>query len=88
MESSYPAQAKDNALLRSPWLNPISGGQCLKFCYTMYGNTMGQLKVHIEKEGVAKYLIFYESGDKGVGWKGFEKDIDTNLRYRVSETWD
>lgn len=54
----------------------------------MYGNTMGQLKVRIEKEGVAEYLIFYESGNKGVGWKGFAKDIDTNVRYRVSETWD
>ena len=83
VESSAPALANYNAKLRSPWLNPVSGGQCLKFFYFMYGRTMGKLKVHIEQEGKTSYLLFYEEGDKGIGWKYASKTIDTDVRYRV-----
>ena len=83
VESSAPALSNDNAKLRSPWLNPVSGGQYLKFFYYMYGSTMGELMVHIELEGKTSYILFYEKGDKGMGWKGATKDIDTDVRYRV-----
>lgn len=86
VESSTPAQANDNALLRSQWMDPVYGGQCLKFYYTMYGSTMGELRVHIELEGVATYLLFRESGNKGIGWKNVNKNIDTSVRYRVCTT--
>ena len=49
----------------------------------MYGSTMGELMVHIELEGKTSYILFYEKGDKGMGWKGATKDIDTDVRYRV-----
>ncbi|KAL9961562.1 hypothetical protein ACROYT_G030522 [Oculina patagonica] len=85
VESSAPALANDNAKLRtSTWLNPVSGGQCLKFFYFMYGKTTGELKVHFEPEGKTSYLIFYEKGDKGIGWKRASKTIDTDVRYRLT----
>lgn len=83
VESSAPAQAKNNAKLRSPWLNPDPDGQCLKFFYSMYGNFMGELMVEIELEGKTSYLLFYEKGDKGIGWKGATKNIDADVRYMV-----
>ena len=84
VESSAPAQSNDNAKLISPWLNPVSGGQCLKFYYNMYGSTTGELMVRIEPEGKKSYLLFYEKGNKGMGWKGVTKDIEAGVRYRVS----
>lgn len=83
VESSAPASANNNAKLRSPWLNPDPDGQCLKFFYSMYGGTMGELMVQIELEGKTSYLLFYENGDKGIGWKGATKNIDADVRYRV-----
>ena len=44
---------------------------------------MGELMVQIELEGKASYLLFYESGDKGIGWKSATKNIDADVRYRV-----
>ena len=87
MESSYPAQANDNALLISPWMNPVSGGQCLKFYYSMYGGTIGELKVRLELAGGTSYLLFYENGNQGMGWNSFAKDIDTSAQYRVCRTF-
>jgi len=83
VESSAPASANDNAKLRSQWLNPDPDGQCLKFFYSMYGSTIGALMVQIELEGKTSYLLFYENGDKGIGWKGATKTIDADVRYRV-----
>lgn len=84
VESSAPAQSNDNAKLISPWLNPVSGGQCLKFYYNMYGSTTGELMVRIEPEGKKSYLLFYEKGNKGMGWKGVTKDIEAGVRYRLT----
>ena len=61
VESSAPTSANNNAKLRSPWLNPVPDGQCLKFFYSMYGGTMGELMVQIELEGQTSYLLFYEN---------------------------
>ena len=83
VESSSPAQAGDNALLESPWLNPITEGQCLQFHYNMYGKTTGKLMVHFTENGGAKYLLFYKEGNQGMGWKNFSKSINTALQYRV-----
>lgn len=83
VESSAPASANNNAKLRSPWLNPVPDGQCLKFFYSMYGGTMGELMVQIELEGKTSYLLFYENGDKGIGWTKATKNIDADVRYRV-----
>ena len=83
VESSSPAQAGDNALLESPWLNPMIGGQCLQFHYNMYGKTTGKLMVHFTENGGAKYLLFYKEGNQGMGWKKFSKSINTALQYRV-----
>jgi len=49
----------------------------------MYGETMGELMVQIELEGKTSYLLFYEDGDQGIGWKGATKNIDSDVRYRV-----
>jgi len=84
VESSAPASANNNAKLRSPWLNPDPDGQCLKFFYSMYGGTMGELMVQIELEGKTSYLLFYENGDKGIGWKGATKNIDADVRYKLT----
>ena len=62
----------------------MSGGQCLKFYYNMYGSTTGELMVRIEPEGKKSHLLFYEKGNKGMGWKGVTKDIEAGVRYRVS----
>ena len=42
MESSY-TRGGEKADLVSPWIPAKSGGQCLKFYYTMYGKTTGSL---------------------------------------------
>ena len=39
--------------------------------------------VQIELEGKTSYLLFYENGDKGIGWKRATKNIDADVRYRV-----
>ena len=41
---------------------------------------MGDLRVHFETKGGTSYLIFYEKGDKGVGWIDATGNIDATVR--------
>ena len=71
----------------SPWIPAKSGGQCLKFYYTMYGKTMGSLSIKMEMSNGKSWYIFYESGDQGIDWKKGIGNIDVSLglSYRVSD---
>lgn len=71
--------------LVSPWITAKSGGQCLKFYYTMNGKTMGSLEIKLELSNGNNWLIFYKKGDQGMGWKkgtGYI-DVPLGLWYRV-----
>lgn len=71
--------------LVSPWIAAKSGGQCLKFYYTMYGKTMGSLTIKLELSNGNNWLIFYKNGDQDMGWKkgtGYI-DVPLGLWYRV-----
>ncbi|XP_078383090.1 meprin A subunit beta-like isoform X2 [Oculina patagonica] len=86
VESSWPRiRAGQKADLISPWMNPIPGGQCLKFYYTMYGRTMGSLDVKLELSDGRAWLIFLKKGDQGKDWKKGQGNIDipAGLSYRL-----
>ena len=84
MESSN-TKPGERADLVSPWITAKIGGQCLKFYYTMYGKTMGTLAIKLEKSNGVSWLIFYEKGNKGMGWKRGSGNInvDVGFRYQV-----
>ena len=84
MESSY-TKPGERADLVSPWITAKNGGQCLKFYYTMYGKTMGTLAIKLEQSNGVSWLIFYEKGSKGMGWKKGSGNInvDVGFRYQV-----
>ena len=84
MESSG-TKPGERADLLSPWIAAKSGGQCLKFYYTMYGYTMGTLAIKLEKSNGVSFLIFHEKGNKGMDWKKGTAsiDVDVGLRYQV-----
>ena len=49
IEASLPRISGDKAILKSPAMS--AEGQCtLNFWYTMYGNTIGDLNVHLINE--------------------------------------
>jgi len=87
IESSAPRYPEDKARLVSPWLPYVAGGQCVKFAYSMYGKTTGELKLSLEvKDRDIKYLLFYMKGDQGPDWKTHQATIDTppHVDYKVS----
>ena len=81
MESSY-TKPGERADLVSPWIAAKSGGQCLKFYYTMYGKTMGTLAIKLEQSNGVSWLIFYEKGNKGMDWKKGSGNINVDVRFR------
>ncbi|KXJ14196.1 MAM and LDL-receptor class A domain-containing protein 2 [Exaiptasia diaphana] len=58
----------EKAILVSKVLKPKQGGQCLKFYYTMFGKTMGYLKVQVTQNGVPKNTLFFRRGNQGRVW--------------------
>ena len=84
---SSGTSAGQRADLVSPWIPAKSGGQCLKFYYTMYGKTMGSLSIKMEMSNGKSWFIFYESGNQGIDWKKGTGNIDVSLGlwYRVSD---
>ena len=77
--------AGQTADLVSPWIAAKSGGQCLKFYYTMYGKTMGSLAIKMELSNGKSWFIFVKSGNQGMDWKKGTGNIDAPLgvSYRV-----
>lgn len=67
------------AELVSPWTPARRGGQCLKFYYTMYGNTMGSLAIKLQLSNGKNWLIFYKHGNQGKGWKKGMGNINVPL---------
>ena len=51
----------------------------------MYGKTMGTLAIKLEQSNGVSWLIFYEKGSKGMGWKKGSGNInvDVGFRYQV-----
>lgn len=86
VESSSLSRGQE-ARLVSPNLPAQREGQCLKFYYSMYGSTMGTLKVQIKKSNGNSWLIFYKSGNQGTGWKRASGNINVGagFNYQVSE---
>ncbi|XP_078383081.1 uncharacterized protein LOC144665674 isoform X2 [Oculina patagonica] len=72
--------------LMSSWIAAKSGGQCLKFYYTMYGKTMGSLSIKLELSNGKNWFIFYENGNQGMDWKKGTGNIDVplGLLYRLT----
>ena len=83
---SSGTRSGQTADLVSPWIPAKSGGQCLKFYYTMYGKTMGSLSIKLELSNGRNWFIFYKIGDQGMQWKSATGNIDVPLgiSYRVS----
>ncbi|XP_078487816.1 MAM and LDL-receptor class A domain-containing protein 1-like [Ciona intestinalis] len=71
VESSLPAEAGDNAIMRTPWLNGVNF--CVTFSYHMYGAYMGSLRLYaLEKRTTDGYghevLLWEKHGNHGRNW--------------------
>ena len=84
MESSQTTSGQ-RAELVSPWMAAKQGGQCFKFYYSMYGQTIGSLAVKLDISNGKSWYIFYKSGNQDYGWKkGMGNiDLDQGLQYKV-----
>ena len=71
IETSSPRQQGEKAYLVSP---RVSGVQCVKFSYHMYGSQIGSLKVY-QKTGALKQL-FTKSGSQGNQWKRAQAQVN------------
>ena len=78
IEASSPRQPNEKAKLTSP---AVSGRQCLKFSYHMYGSGMGTLYVYLT--GPNK-KVFEKNGNQGNRWISQEVQLDSRSRYHVS----
>ncbi|XP_031558696.1 uncharacterized protein LOC116295106 [Actinia tenebrosa] len=84
MESSSPAKHGDQAILTSPTLTSSkTGSQCLKFYYTMYGNTMGSLEVRLHRPGSPTRNIFFKKGNQGTPWHLGTATIQANEGFKL-----
>ena len=80
IETSSPRVQGEKAYLVSP---QVSGTQCLKFSYHMYGANMGSLLVY-QNMGNQMVELFKKSGDQGDQWKKAEVQISNGNSYSVS----
>ena len=81
IETSNPRRPGDKAYLVSP---PVSGTQCLKFSYHMYGSRIGSLDVYQQNMGNRMVNLFKKSGGQGNQWNKAEVQINSGNRYSVS----
>ena len=56
IEASEPVKSGEKARLQTEILQASSASVCLSFWYHMYGDTMGQLKVIVHKDGQSSEL--------------------------------
>ena len=80
IETSSPRVRGDKAYLVSP---PVSGIQCLRFSYHMYGSSIGSLIVFQDVNGQSIEL-FKKSGNQGNVWKKAEVETNNGNSYSVS----
>jgi hypothetical protein len=80
IETSSPRVQGEKAYLVSP---QVSGTQCLKFSYHMYGANMGSLLIY-QNMGNQMVELFKKSGDQGDQWKKAEVQISNGNSYSVS----
>ena len=81
IETSNPRKSGDKAYLVSP---PVSGTQCLKFSYHMYGSHIRSLDVYQQNMGNRMVNLFKKSGGQGNQWNKAEVQINSGNRYSVS----
>ncbi len=83
IETSYPRSSNEKAYLISP---KVSGAQCLKFYYHMYGSDIRSLKVYQATSSMSFgwTQLFEKSGDQGNQWKKAEVQINNGVDYSVS----
>ncbi|XP_028396557.1 MAM and LDL-receptor class A domain-containing protein 2-like [Dendronephthya gigantea] len=79
IETSSPRSQGDKAYLASP---SVSGAQCLKFSYHMYGASMGSLIVYQSMSG-SMTEVFRMSGDQGNQWKMAQVELSSGNNYKV-----
>ncbi|XP_035658189.1 MAM and LDL-receptor class A domain-containing protein 1-like [Branchiostoma floridae] len=83
LETSAPRQPDDRAKLVSEVFPATSSnGQCLRFWYHMYGNSIGRLTVWVMVGGNIR-SIWELSGDQGNGWNNGQVNIRSSDSYRV-----
>ncbi len=80
IETSSPRRPNEKAYLISP---KVSGAQCLKFSYHMYGSHIRSLKVYQAMSDRWSQL-FEKSGNQGNQWKKAEVQINNGAGYSVS----
>ncbi|XP_048242313.1 MAM and LDL-receptor class A domain-containing protein 1-like isoform X2 [Haliotis rufescens] len=69
IETSAPRLTGDKAWLVSESFPPVtSSGRCIKFWYSMYGDSVGTLNVYIRVPGRADDMIWHQSGNHGDAW--------------------
>ena len=71
IESSFPQEQGDNAILVSPpYIYKTSGPKCVELWYHAYGIDTGTLNVYkLQKGGLGNYQKLYSiSGDQGPEW--------------------
>ncbi|XP_028396414.1 MAM and LDL-receptor class A domain-containing protein 2-like [Dendronephthya gigantea] len=79
IETSSPRRQGDKAYLASP---SVSGAQCLKFSYHMYGASIGSLIVYQSMNG-RMTEVSKMSGDQGNQWKKAEVELPSANNYKV-----
>ena len=64
MDALYRSAGATSRLI-SPW---IQEKNCLQFYYYMYGSTMGEFEVFLQKNGSFEQLIWHLEGQQGPHW--------------------
>ena len=79
IESSEPQEPGDKAVLVS---DMMTGKQCMRFKYHMYGEDIGSLSIY--RRG---FLVWKEIGNHGNKWLEGQVDFDCSIsQYQVSYT--
>ncbi|EDO28586.1 predicted protein [Nematostella vectensis] len=82
LETSWPARRAYTATLISKWLPP-SELKCLTFWYSMYGHSVGAMRVYIRDDFEIKKLLWLRSGQQGMKWRKADINISSSSRYRI-----
>ncbi|XP_077441552.1 MAM domain-containing protein 2-like [Vanacampus margaritifer] len=81
MEAS-PMLPGQTVRLLSRSLRGSRGPRCLRFYYHMYGSSMGQLSVHLRKDG-GDILLWERSGEQSIAWLSATVEYQSDSQHQI-----
>lgn len=84
VESSYPAQKGETAILTSEYLEKTTAPACFSLWYFMHGSQVGELNVYMNSTSIGNRLLAAILGEQGQVWRKLEITVENAEEFRLN----